>query len=92
MFWQKLKFNQSLNAYLRRTGFRSRPCENSLANYCTSKSSKNKPPLSLNKADGQAFRSVEVQKSARNFSHGLDFSPFGIWGFRKEKVRKKPMY
>ena len=25
------------------------------------------------KADGQAFRSAEMEKSARNFSHGLDF-------------------
>ena len=30
----------------------------------------------LKKADGQAFRSAEVQKSAGNFSHGLEFSIF----------------
>ena len=30
-----------------------------------------------------------MQKSARGFSHSLDFSPFGIWGLRKEKVRKR---
>ena len=26
------------------------------------------------KADGQAFKSAEMEKSARNFSHGLDLS------------------
>ena len=31
--------------------------------------------FTLKKADGQAFRTAEVQKSAREFSHGLDLSP-----------------
>ena len=30
--------------------------------------------LPTKKADGQAFRSTEVQKSTREFSNGLDFS------------------
>ena len=29
--------------------------------------------VSLKKANGQAFRSAEVQKSTREFSHGLNF-------------------
>ena len=31
--------------------------------------------FTLKKADGQAFRTAELQKSAREFSHGLDLSP-----------------
>ena len=43
--------------------------ENFLADFCTSVLLK-----ALKKTDGQAFRGAEVQKSAREFSHGLDFS------------------
>ena len=57
-----------------RMKFKSRPCENPLADFCTSALLK---ALKINtgyskKTDGQAFRSAEVQKSAREFSHGLD--------------------
>ena len=43
-----------------------------LLHFCTSDSSKNQPHFSK-KANGQAFRSAEVQKSTREFSHGLVF-------------------
>ena len=39
----------------------------------TSESSKNQPSFVFKKADGPAFRSAELQKSARKFSHGLNF-------------------
>ena len=56
---------------------KSRPCENSLADFCTSALLKG---LKINllypkKANGRAFRSAEVQKSARELSDGLDTKP-----------------
>ena len=53
---------------------KSRPFENSLVDFCISALLK---ALKINllypkKANGQAFRSAEVQKSARKFSHSLD--------------------
>ena len=53
-----------------------RPGENSLAEYCTFELLK---ALKINliyskKVDGQAFKSKEVQKSAREFSQGLNLS------------------
>ena len=47
---------------------KSRPCENSPADFCTSEteSSKNQPPLPLKKVDGLAFRSAKIYK--RNFT------------------------
>ena len=45
-----------------------------LLHFCTSESAKDQPPLCLKKADGQAFRNDEVQKSAREFPHVLDWS------------------
>ena len=51
-----------------------RPSENSLADFCTFpllKAPKIKF-LYAKKADSQAFRSEEVQKSARESLHGLD--------------------
>ena len=52
--------------------FKSRPCENSLADFCTSEteSSKNQPPLPYKE---QMVKLSEVQKSAKEISHGLDF-------------------
>ena len=50
----------------------SRPCENSLADFCTSALLK-ALNLYYKKANFQAFSSAEVYKSAREFSHGLDF-------------------
>ena len=55
--------------------FKSRPCENPLADFCTSALLK---ALKINtgiskRTDGQAFRCAEVQKSARQFSNGLNF-------------------
>ena len=44
-----------------------------LLNSCTSESSKNQPSYPK-KANGQALRKSEVQKSAREFSHGLNLS------------------
>jgi hypothetical protein len=51
-----------------------RPCENSLADFCSFALPKVLKINLLNpkKAIGQAFRSVEVQITARKFSHGLD--------------------
>ena len=46
--------------------------------FCTSallKALKINLVTTLKKADGQAFRIVEVQKSAREFSHDLDQHP-----------------
>ena len=56
-----------------------RPCGNCLADFCTSALLK---ALKINliyskkikKSDGQAFRVAEVQKSAGEFSNGLDLS------------------
>ena len=45
-----------------------------LLHFCTSERSKDQPPLSLKKADGQAYRNAEMQKSARQFPHSLDLS------------------
>ena len=57
----------------------SGPFENCLANFCRSALLK---ALKINflyrkKADGQTLKSAEVQKSTREFSHGLDLSSFG---------------
>ena len=46
---------------------KSRPCENCLADF------------SLLHVNGQAFRSAEVRKSAREFLHGLDLRPSTSW-------------
>ena len=48
------------------------PCGNSLANFCTSEGFKNQSPFDLNEANGEAFIIAELQKLAREFSHGLD--------------------
>lgn len=40
--------------------------------------------FALKKADGQAFRGAEAQKSARNFSYGLDFK-LCVWGSKELK-------
>ena len=53
----------------------SRPYKKFLADFYTSESAKNWPPLLQKKANGRAFRSAEVQKFAREFPHGLDFRP-----------------
>ena len=55
---------------------KSGPFENCLADFCRSALLK---VLKINflypkKADGQTFKSAEVQKSTREFSHGLDLS------------------
>ena len=55
---------------------KSRPCENSLADFCIFALLK---ALKINliyskKVDGQAFKSKEVQKSAREFSQGLNLN------------------
>ena len=52
------------------------PCENFLEDFYTSALLK---AIRINlfcskKAGGQPFRIVELQKSAREFSHGLDFN------------------
>jgi hypothetical protein len=51
---------------------KSRPSENSLADFCTSALLK---ALNLysKKANFHAFSIAEVEKAAREFSHGLDF-------------------
>ena len=43
----------------------SRPCENSLVEFSTSEKR-------VKKLDFRVYRSAEVQKSAREFSHGLN--------------------
>ena len=58
-------------------GLRSGPFENYLAVFCTSallEALKINLLYLLRKANDQAFRSAKVLKSARNFSHGLEFS------------------
>ena len=60
------------------TRLKSRPCEKFLADLYISALLKT---LRINllyfkKTDGQAFNSGEVQKSAEEFSHGLDFRPW----------------
>ena len=52
---------------------KSRPSENSLADFCTSALLLKALNLYSKKANFQAFSSAEVYKSAREFSHGLDF-------------------
>ena len=49
-----------------------RPSENYLVDFFTYESSKNQPPFTLKKVNGQAFRNAEVRKSAGEYSHGLD--------------------
>ena len=51
-----------------------RSCDNPLVDFYASESSKNQLFLFKKKQDGQAFRSAEGQKSAREFSHDLDLS------------------
>ena len=43
-------------------------CKGGIFQFCTSASSKNQSALTAN---GQAFRSAKVRKSARKFAHGL---------------------
>ena len=43
-----------------------------LLHFCTSESSKNQSLFALNEGNGQGFIITEVQKLAREFSHGLD--------------------
>ena len=52
------------------TNFTSRPFESSLADFCTSKNSKNQLGLPPKK---QMVKFSKVQKSGRKFSPGLDF-------------------
>jgi hypothetical protein len=58
------------------TELKSRPCEKFLVEFCTSALLKALKfnLLSLKKADGQTLRSAEVQKSALEFSRGLDLN------------------
>ena len=50
--------------------FKTIPCENSLVDFCTSALLK---PLKINLLySKKSFRSAEVQKSAKEFSHGLN--------------------
>ena len=48
--------------------------------FYTSESSKNQSSLVLKGANGQTFRSAEMQKSARSFSNGLNLSFTAILG------------
>ena len=56
----------------------SRHCEHFPADFCASALLKALKINSFNlkKADGQAFRSADVQKSGKEFSHGLNFRVF----------------
>ena len=60
-----------------------RPCENSLADFCSFVLPKvlKINLLYSNKANSQAFRSVEVKISAQKFSHGLDLRMNGCLHF-----------
>ena len=53
-----------------------RAYENSVADSCTSESSKNQHSLLKKKAYGKVFRSADVQKSVREFSYGHDLRQF----------------
>ena len=52
----------------------SRPCDNFLADFCTSAILKVSNSIALTKSDGQVFRRPEVQNFAEEFSHGLNLS------------------
>ena len=74
--WREEKTGRGLLVWLNITGLvstkllKKRPCEKSLVDFCTSESSKNQSPLSWKT---QMVKVSEVQKFARESSHGLDF-------------------